>query len=221
MGNMDKRTHHELEGAALIVAALATWGCFGLTRHTIELMDAWKAAAPTQAVANLTAATAQWQAASKAQADSVTAIERDVRAEMWHVDRSLTGLDSTLASAGTAIDTLNEQEKAVGPLLGSAKAAIDGIPPMTLAFTATIANADGGISDARAFYASNQKNAADLLANVTAGTATGDHMLAIADQVETKATKDYLHPSHNAFKRAWNATEPFLVAGARITAALF
>ena len=218
---MDKRTHYELEGAALIVASLAVWGCFGLTQHAIELMDTWKAAAPTQAVQNLTAATAEWQAASKAQADSMTAIERDVRAEMWHVDRSLTGLDTTLADAGTAITTLQAQETHVGPLLDSAKNTVVDIQQSTSELTSAIANANGGISDARDFYAANQNNAAQLLANATAGTATGDHMLMTADQVETKATEPYLHPSHNPFKRAWSATEPFLVAGARITAALF
>ena len=87
--------------------------------------------------------------------------------------------------------------------------------------TAAIGNANDGITDARAFYAANQKNATQLLANAVAISATGDHMLSTADAVETKATQSYLHPSHNPFKRAWDTANPFLVAGAKIAASIF
>ncbi len=50
-------------------------------------------------------------------------------------------------------------------------------------------------------------NLAPLSANLVAGTATGDAMLATANQVETKATTDYLHPSKNPLKRTWQAIE--------------
>jgi hypothetical protein len=207
--------------AAAILLPLSVWGCCGLTRHAIELMDAWKDAAPTRAVQNLTAATAQWQAASKAQASSVTAIERDIRAELWHVDRSFTALDSALGTAQTTISTIDSQAAHVGPLLDSAKTAVDGIPPATAAITAAIRNANGGITDLRGFYSANQQSAAQLLANSVTITGTGSHMLTTADQVETKATASYLHPSHNPFKRAWETAEPFIVAGAKITATVF
>lgn len=210
-----------------VVLSLAVWGCFGLTRHAIELMDAWKAAAPTQAIANLTAATAQWQAASKAQADSVTAIERDVRAEMWHVDRSLTELDSAIGTAQTTISTIQTQATRVGPLLDAAKSTVEAAQPVVRslgassdALTAAIQNANGGITDARTFYAANQQNIAAMLSQTVTLETTGNHMLATADAVETKATNSYLHPSHNPFKRAWQVSEPFAVAGAKITAAL-
>ena len=67
----------------------------------------------------------------------------------------------------------------------------------------------------------NQQSVAAVLSQTVTLETTGNHMLTTADQVETKATHDYLHPSHNPFKRAWQATEPFIVAGARITSALF
>ena len=64
-------------------------------------------------------------------------------------------------------------------------------------------------------------NLAPLSANLAAGTATADKMLATADQVETKATSDYLHPSKNPLKRTWQAIEPFSVAAAKIAATAF
>lgn len=46
-------------------------------------------------------------------------------------------------------------------------------------------------------------------------------MTTIAYQVEAKATKGYLHPSHNPAKRVWDMASPFLVSGAKIAATVF
>jgi hypothetical protein len=58
----------------------------------------------------------------------------------------------------------------------------------------------------------------DHIANIIAN---GDKMVAIGEQVEDKATHSYLHPSKNPFVRTWNVVNPFLVSGAKITAAVF
>lgn len=100
-----------------------------------------------------------------------------------------------------------------------------GVFPHVTAAMDTFKNAadglNGGISDLRGFYAKNQQNVAQLLANSVDITGTGGHMLKTADEVETKATHSYLHPSHNPFVRTWNVANPFLVAGAKIAATTF
>lgn len=46
--------------------------------------------------------------------------------------------------------------------------------------------------------------------NVQNITFTGAHMLSTADQVETKYTHSYLHPSTNPFVRTWQVASPYL-----------
>lgn len=60
---------------------------------------------------------------------------------------------------------------------------------------------------------------APTIQNVSESTGTLNHMLFTFDQVETKGTHDYLHPSKNPFARAWKNTEPFLLPAAKIGAA--
>jgi hypothetical protein len=64
-------------------------------------------------------------------------------------------------------------------------------------------------------------NLGPLSKNFVAISGTGEHMLQTGDQVETKATYTYLHPSKNPFVRTWNIANPFLAAGAKISAAIF
>jgi hypothetical protein len=91
--------------------ALASAGVFCLSAIGYRVLTAPDL---TPAVTHLDAASAQWAAASAQQAKSVTAIERDVRAELWHVDRTLTTADGTMQAATGAVNH-------VGPLLDALK----------------------------------------------------------------------------------------------------
>lgn len=98
-------------------------------------------------VANVNAVTKTAADSSKAQAASIAAIEGDFRAEMWHLDNSLTTVDATLKTAQGTLKTAsgtigavqgtltatNEQLAHVGPLLDSARAATDSISPVVTA----------------------------------------------------------------------------------------
>ena len=131
----------------------------------------------------------------------------------------MTGAGSTgeiggMTANGVPLSTIQAQAEHVGPLLDSAKGTVEAAQPVMRSL--------GASSDAlTAAITENQQSVAAVLSQTVTLETTGNHMLTTADQVETKATHDYLHPSHNPFKRAWQATEPFIVAGARITAALF
>jgi hypothetical protein len=62
---------------------------------------------------------------------------------------------------------------------------------------------------------------ASTMQHVEGMAASGDKMMATGNAVWTKWTYPYLHPSKNPFKRAWQQTSPFIVAGAKVTATLF
>jgi ABC-type transporter Mla subunit MlaD len=139
-------------------------------------------------MANLNSATGQWAAASKQQTASVSAIERDVRAQLWHVDRTLTDLDGTLTAAQGAIggvqrtlSVTDAQLTHVGPLLDSARAATNAIPPAVAASTQTIKDIDARVAD---------PHIASLVAHADGMSASGDKMLADAQY----KTHELLHP---------------------------
>lgn len=77
---------------SMVLAGLASWGLFGLTKHTIVLIDTWANVAPKPhavdpVIGNLNQATGAWAASSKQQAQSAAAIERDVRVQLWQLNR--------------------------------------------------------------------------------------------------------------------------------------
>lgn len=147
-------------------------------------------------VKHIDAATGAWASASAQQVASVAAIERDLRAELWHVDRFLTTGSGTLQAAQGAIDTLNLQLTHVAPLLDAATVTVASIPPavkqVTNGITPVLINADGAITDVRAFI--DQKPLTETLGNID--KLTGEWAAISGDfrQVSDKTTADYLKP---------------------------
>ena len=114
--------------------ALAGAGAFALSAIGYRVLTLPKVPDLNGTVSNINAATGAWAKASDQQVKSVTAIERDLRAEMWHLDRTLGTVDGTLQTAqGTlgavtvAVGTANTQIARVGPLLDSARGATEAI----------------------------------------------------------------------------------------------
>lgn len=91
-------------------AVLSYRGMCSLNQHAIEMLDAYKqdALAAKPALENIAQVTAVIEQASQAQAQSAAQIERDIRAETWHLDRSLTALDKTVSAYGTIPEHLNK-----------------------------------------------------------------------------------------------------------------
>lgn len=150
-------------------------------------------------VAHIDAATGAWAKASAQQVNSVSAIERDVRAELWHVDRLLTDGSGTLQAARGAIDTANGQLTHVAPLLDSARAATDSIAPAVQHITEdadglrpVLANADGAVGDFRYFI--RQKSLTDTIDNVATMTQAWAAISVDGRKVSDKVTADYLKP---------------------------
>ena len=75
----------------------------------------------------------------------------------------------------------------------------------------TVQHADSFISD---------PNMARIVENLQGITYNSDHMLGTFDEVTTKATHDYLHPSPNPFVRGWKDVKPFLIPAAQIGGAI-
>jgi ABC-type transporter Mla subunit MlaD len=98
---MTRLEHIALWAAGTTLAAFLVYGSFGLCRHAIEALDAIKDTAhQTQPVlANVTAVTNSVRDSSKTQADNLIAIERDVRTEMWDLNRTLLTTRGTLTAA--------------------------------------------------------------------------------------------------------------------------
>lgn len=146
-------------------------------------------------LANLNAATGQWAAASKQQTASVAAIERDVRAELWHIDRSLTAVDGTLTAAQgairgvqTTLSVTDAQLGHVGPLLDSARAATDAIPPTMGKLEGTIDASTQAVKDVDARV--TDPHVAGIISHADGMSASGDKMLADAQY----KVHELLHP---------------------------
>lgn len=99
-----------------------------------------------QGAVNVVKATGVVANASVDEARQVTALTRDVRAELWHVDRTLTATDGAIGAAQGTLGalsgdatTLNAQMEHVGPLLDSLRASSDAVKPALQAVTATVA----------------------------------------------------------------------------------
>lgn len=178
--------------------ALASAGVFALSAigyRVVKLPDI------NGTVNHINAATGAWSDASKQQIQSVAAIERDLRAEMWHLDRTLGIVDVTLRTAqGTlsgvteAVSTTDKQLASVGPLLDSARAATDAIPSTLLAAQNTLTNGNGAVTDFRTYMAQDQPALAATLVNVQSVTNSTAGITEDARKVTDKMTQNYLKP---------------------------
>jgi DNA repair ATPase RecN len=188
------------EVRAWVVAAAATFclGAIGYKAITFPKLDG--------IVGNVDTVTKTMADASKAQASSFAAIERDFRVEMWHLDTSLTTVDATLKTAQVTLQTAsgtigavqgtltatNEQLTHVGPLLDSAREATDSTTVAINQIPAVLTNTDGAISDVRAFV--NKPSLTEAISNFENMTNSGAGILWDARQVADKETNDFLKP---------------------------
>lgn len=102
-------------GAASLAALAYLCITLALAVRTVEAHISENSMALGDTIAHVNQAAAEWATASKQQAASASAIERDIRVELWQVDR-------TLRTAAGAIATANEQLAHVGPLLDATRA---------------------------------------------------------------------------------------------------
>lgn len=137
---------------------------------------------------------------SAQEATEISALTRDVRAQMWHADRTLTTADGTLKTAQGTIGTLNDQLAHVGPLLDSAKKATDAIPPVLNAATGTVAAAKPVLDhlDARI----TDEHVTKLMTHLEGMSASGDGILSDGREVSDKLTTDFLAPQP-WYRKVW------------------
>lgn len=179
--------------------AAASAAAFCLCAIGYRVITAPKIPDLTDTIAHIDAATGTWSNASAQQASSVSAIENDVRAELWHVDRVLNAGQNTLKSAQVAIDTANVQLTHVAPLLDAARDAAASVPPAVKQIAddadgirPILANADGAVTDVRWFI--RQPALADTIGNVSSMTASWAAISIDGRRVTDKVTADYLKP---------------------------
>jgi hypothetical protein len=120
------------------------------------------------------------------------------------LNQTATGLAGTAQQATDLLKTTNGVVSSAEPLVGH-------LNDVTISANTSVLEFNKLLGDQS--IPAITKNLADI-------TGTGGHMLATADAVETKATYSYLHPSHNIFVRAEQATRPFWVPAAQIGAAV-
>lgn len=179
--------------------AVASAAAFCLCAIGYRVITAPKIPDLTATIAHIDAATGTWSNASAQQASSVSAIERDVRAELWHVDRVLLDGSKTLQEAQGAIDTANGQLTHVAPLLDATRSAVDAIPSAVKQIAddadgirPILANADGAVTDVRWFI--RQPALTDTIGNVSSMTASWAAISVDGRKVTDKVTADYLKP---------------------------
>lgn len=135
----------------------------------------------------------------------VNAASRSLTDVASHLDATA---DSLTATGSAAVATLGQARADLQTANGSIAAVqpvLEGLKANSAALTQAVQHTDALIANPANLEMEN---------NVA-------HMTATADAVETKATKGYLHPSRNPFKRIWSSVSPFLVAGAKIVATTF
>jgi hypothetical protein len=154
-------------------------------------------------VAHIDTATGEWSKASAQQVQSVAAIERDIRAQLWHVDRLLNAGDTTLQAATGAINTANTQLTHVAPVLDAARGSLEAIPPAIKEITndakAPLASFDASMTDLQGLIASGKALVSDP--HVTGLIAHADGLVGHAEAitgdlqvVADKETKDFIAP---------------------------
>ena len=181
----------EIRAWAVASAAAFCLGAIGYRALTLPDL--------TSTVAHIDAATGEWAKASAQQVASVAAIERDFRAELWHVDRLLLDGSRTLQAAQGAIDTANGQLTHIAPLLDATRIAVDSIPLAVQHVTEDadgirpiLTNVNGAVTDARVFL--NQKPLTETIDNVASMTASWAAISGDAQKVSDKATADFFKP---------------------------
>lgn len=141
-----------------------------------------------ETIAHVNQASAAWADASAQQVKSFAAIERDIRVEMWQVDRTLQAassaidhvgplLDSTRATTEQATATLKTTQETVQAL----QAPIDQANATLAALQPVIAHTDALVSDPK------------LTATIANVESTTGHLDATAKDVQQEVYK-YTHP---------------------------
>lgn len=167
---------------------------------------------------NLDHATKTWATASQAQAQSVQVL-------VGKLSGTADNLNDEISTFRKTTDSLNQLVENANPVLVSAKTAIDSLPPAIKSTQDTITSLQKPIDDSSHLISDVDKRVSDphvqvLMENLSGISVSGNHMLQTADQVETKATKGYLHPSHNPFKKIFGPIVPILIAGAKIASSI-
>lgn len=121
-----------------------------------------------------------------------------------HADRSLTNLDQATAD--------------VHPLLLSATSATNNLLPIEANAAQLVDHLDteSAMSFADANALLTNPSVPKILANVAGMTDSGNKMLFTFNEVETKATHNYLHPSPNPFVRTWQNISPYALPAFQI-----
>ena len=118
---------------SITLAAFASWGLSGFTKHTIEAIDTIKDTArqAQPVLGNVAAVTNDVRSTSKAQSESLLEIERDVRVEMWDLNRTLLSTrgmiqeaQGTIGEARTTLTHVNGTADAATGLLASTNTAV-------------------------------------------------------------------------------------------------
>lgn len=179
--------------------AVASAAAFCLSAIGYRVVTAPKLPDLSPTVAHIDAATGAWANASAQQVASVSAIERDIRAQLWHVDRFLNAGTDTLTAAQGAIGTANAQLTHVAPLLDATRGAVDAardaaasVAPVMRGVQPVLANADGAVRDFRRFLTAPALNA--TISNVDNLTAAWARISINGAKITDKMTSDYFKP---------------------------
>lgn len=164
---------------------------------------------------------------------STSAISDQTVKTLKQVGGTATQAKNTIASLKPSIDQLQVVLKEGYSVEHDARLSLDNVnkaaiaerqyfekslPDLMDAIKIDVADAGDTITAAKVLVADpNLKRILQQSADIET---TGNHMLVTADAVETKATKDYLHPSTNPMVRTWKAVEPFLIPLAEIGGAV-
>ena len=146
-----------------------------------------------------------------------------------HEDKNLTSLDAqertlfsdahtTLFQGQQTMLSAQESLQNASSMFATTETTILGVRPVLSHLDTAVTDVDISVKGFNTLFASPETTA--TLKNVSDITFHADHMMDIGDQVETKATHTYLHPSTNPWARGWNATSPWLLPALKIAASV-
>lgn len=167
--------------AALDTTRQAAWNVSAL---------AWNSQ-PT--VQHVNEATDVWAQASKKQTEAADELLRDLRAQSWHVDRTLTTFNAQMEHVGPLLDSLRDEAVELRKTTVAATGTLDEGKRTIQALQPVLGHSSDAVSHLDAIL--QDRNISDTISNVQAVTQNAAGISLDARKAADKATADYLRPT--------------------------
>jgi hypothetical protein len=209
---MNKGERMAVWAITLVVLALAVWGGCGITKHLIMAIDKWGDTAPSinavAKTANQTLAIvnrpcggghpcgtlAEVDESVRRMTDIATEVQVQVKQSGKLIDTTTKDLNEVANKVGDEVDAIKVTTQATTTLLTTTNDVVAKLDNKQTGIQPLLENANGAVTDVRAFMLANQQHAADLISNSDALVASMAGIGADGKTITDKLTADFMSP---------------------------